>query len=85
MDDFETQSHFAITKGRVESDRVTRECLKALQKLMDGKHVRVCGKKAKIRIVGDVKDNKFMLDIVGLNDFDHIEFTVTKTGWGRFA
>jgi hypothetical protein len=82
MNDFETQAHFAMEKGKRDSDRLVQDCLDGLARLLHEQLVGVDDKLYRMKVIGK-NGGKIMLDINGLPGFDHIEFTVEKTGWGR--
>lgn len=69
---------FHLPKGTRDSDRVADKIIKELVDKLDGKAFTHNGTVCSIRRFGDKG-----VDVVGVEDFDHIEFTITKTGWGR--
>lgn len=85
MKDFEIQTNFAFEKGKRDTDRLVSKILLAFLRKLEGQHIEVNGKQCTIRRVGrgDIND-KLMVDILNPTDeYDHIEFTIEKTGWGR--
>lgn len=77
----ETQLHFLTSSGERQSDRLVADCLVGLASFLHGHYVQVDGKRYKMKVL--THDEKVMFDIEGLPGFDHIEFVITKTGWGR--
>ena len=85
-DDFTTQVDFAAQKGIRDTDRLVTECLMAIAPLLDGKTVRIEDKDCAVVCLKAHEKGKpyLMFDIRDPNEtYDHIEFTVNKTGWGR--
>lgn len=81
MDDTEATLHFQADSGERQSDRLVADCLVGISGLLHGHYVQVDGKQYKIKVL--THEEKVMFDIQGLPGFDHIEFVVEKTGWGR--
>lgn len=77
----ETQIHFQMESGKNQSDRLVHECLIGLAGLLHNQYVQVDGKQYKIEVIKQV--GSVMFDIKDLPGFDHIEFNIEKTGWGR--
>lgn len=69
---------FHIPQGSRETDRLEPELVKALVDCLDGQSFTYAGKECKIRRFA----NKGV-DVLGVEGFDHIEFCIKKTGWGR--
>lgn len=74
------QADFALRKGKRDSDRLVDDCLVGLAALLQGTFVQVDGKEYPIKVIG--QERRLMFDIEGLPGFDHVEFTIEKTGWG---
>jgi hypothetical protein len=81
MDDLETQAMFGIRKGQRESDRLVQDCLDGLTLLLHDKYVQINGKGYPVKVIAG--EGRIMFDIRNLPSFDHVEFTLEKTGWGR--
>lgn len=81
------QVHFAIEHGKRTTDRMVQGLLEAIsRKLSEG--IEYDGRKLQIKQLGSImKTNcevRLLFDVQNHDDtFDHIEFKVTKTGWGR--
>lgn len=75
------QIHFQMESGKNQSDRMVQDCLDGLAAHLDSSYVTVGDNIGVMKIVN--KEGRIMLDIKGLPGFDHIEFTIEKTGWGR--
>lgn len=83
MNDFESQSHFAMGKGRLDSDRLVEECFSRISSLLTGRDVTIAGRKGRLAVFGGKNGEYLMFDIrFETGSPDHIEFTVRKTGWG---
>lgn len=81
--DFEIQSHFALEKGRRDSDRMVEECFSKIGQLLTGQNVEVAGRKGRLVVFGGKIGEHLMFDIrFETGSPDHIEFTIRKTGWG---
>lgn len=74
------QAYFALEKGKRDSDRLVEDCLAGLALLLNDTFVQVNGRMYPIKVIG--REGRIMLDIKNLPGFDHIEFTIEKTGWG---
>lgn len=83
MDDFETQAHFGMEKGRRDSDRLMEDCFVGLISLLHDQFVQVDGKQYQMKVISKPDSDKIMFDIRDLPGFDHVEFVIKKTGWGR--
>lgn len=83
ISDFDTQAHFAMEKGKRDSDRIVEDCFAGLISLLHDQWVQVDGKLYQIKVVSKPNSEKIMFDIRNLPGFDHIEFVTKKTGWGR--
>lgn len=81
MNENDAQIHFQMESGKRQSDRMVEDCFAGIALLLTGRHVQVDGKAYPIKLLKT--DDKLMFDIVGLPGFDHVEFCVEKTGWGR--
>jgi len=77
MDITET-TNFALPKGNRETDRLEPELVKALVDCLEGQTFTYNGQLCTISRFGDKG-----VDVRGVDGFDHIEFCITKTGWGR--
>lgn len=83
MDDFETQAHFAMQKFRRDSDRMVEDCFVGLIALLHKAWVQIDGKQYQVEVISKPDSQKIMFDVRDLPGFDHIEFCIEKTGWGR--
>lgn len=79
----ELQGKLAIEKGRRDSERLMQDCFDGLSLLLHDQHVQVNGKGYPIKVINH--NGKLMFDIRDLLGFDHVEFTVEQTGWGRLV
>lgn len=77
----EAQVHFQMESGKRQSDRLVGECFVSLSGLLHGTYVQIDGKQYKIKVL--THKGKLMFDIMDLPGFDHVEFCIEKTGWGR--
>jgi hypothetical protein len=75
------QIHFAMQKGKRDSDRLVEECYIGLAGLLHGTYVQIDGNGYLIKVLAH--EGKVMFDIKNLPGFDHVEFVITKTGWGK--
>jgi hypothetical protein len=81
MNEDEARIHFQMESGQRQSDRLVQDCLDGLTMLLHKQYVQVNGKGYPVKVVA--ADGRIMFDIRGLPGFDHIEFIIEKTGWGR--
>lgn len=77
---------FVMKHGRNTSDRLVPELLKAIgEKLSEG--IILNGQLLKVEPLCEPteRDGQYSLlfDVKEIAGFDHIEFKITKTGWGR--
>lgn len=81
--DKETEAtlHFHTASGEQQSNRLVADCLVGLIALLHDKYVQVDGKQYKMKVLSH--DEKVIFDIQKLPGFEHIEFVIKKTGWGR--
>lgn len=79
--ELETQAHFLIESGNRKSERLVEDCFTGLCRLLHKQWVQVDGKMHQIKVIGS--GTRITFDIMDLPGFDHVEFTVTKTGWGH--
>lgn len=81
--DKETEAtlHFHTESGRNQSNRLMQECFVGLSGLLHGTYMQIDGKQYKIKVL--THEGKLMFDIMDLPGFDHVEFVIEKTGWGR--
>jgi len=86
MNEEEARIHFELESGKNQSDRMVYAVLGALAKHLDN-HIIVDGNMYDIRVLGAPTERNgeisLMFDVKDLPGFDHIEFTIKKTGWGR--
>lgn len=81
--DFEAQAHFAMEKGKRDSDRMAEECFSKIASLLTGQNVTIAGRKGRLVGIGGKTGEYLMFDIrFETGSPDHIEFTIRKTGWG---
>jgi len=78
----EAKVHFQLSTGKRQSDLLIQDCFDGLTALLQGQYVQVKGKSYRIKILS-MKNEKILFDIEYLPGFDHVEFCITKTGWGR--
>lgn len=83
--DLEIQANFAIEKGKRETDRLISDCLKEIRCALEGKEISLRGRLCKLKALSkDDNFEKLVFDVLNPSDtYDHIEFTIKKTGWGR--
>ncbi len=81
MNENDAQTHFQMESGKRHSDRMVEDCFVGIALLLTGRHVQVDGKAYPIKLLK--AEGKLMFDIMGLPGFDHVEFCIEKTGWGR--
>lgn len=87
-DDSLTQVMFAQQSAINESSRLCLDWLDAIASHLDGKTLTVNGRSCTMHKVGNAVvaesgESQIMLDVRQPSDnLDHIEFTLTKTGWG---
>lgn len=75
--------HFQTESGRRQSDRLVEDCFVGLISLLHDQFVQIDGKQYQMKVISKPDDDKIMFDIRDLPGFDHIEFVIKKTGWGR--
>lgn len=78
--DHTLQTELAIQKGIRESDRIAQDLIAVIQDILVSSSYEYNGKPIEFKAFGDKG-----IDIKGVDGFDHIEFTITKTGFGRMA
>lgn len=79
---------FALKHGKNTSDRLVPDIMQGISDILDGNRVFFNGRSCAIKKLGEVRQRdgewRFSFDVLNPDEtFDHIEFTVTKTGWGR--
>lgn len=79
----EAQVHFQMESGKRQSDRMVEDCFVGLVSLLHDQYVQVDGKPYQMKVVSKPDSDKILFDIRDLPGFDHIEFVIKKTGWGR--
>lgn len=82
MNKDDARAHFEMSSGQRQSDLLVQDCLDGLTALLHGQYLQVQGKLYRVKILS-TQENKILFDIKDLPGFDHIEFCITKTGWGR--
>lgn len=78
------RAQFALAHGKRTTDRLVPELLETIVTLLEGKSVG----NGFIKRLGDVRERdgewSVLFDVKNPDEtFDHIEFKITKTGWGR--
>lgn len=82
------QVYFALKHARNTTYRMVPDLLETIVKTLHGQEIDYNGKKCVLSRLGDVRERdgeyRVSFDVLNPDDtFDHIEFTITKTGWGR--
>lgn len=83
------ETHFQIESGNNISDRIAPILLRNMFFIMKDMKVPFQGKMCTLKLVGEPYKNEtsgeweLMFDVMGVEGFDHIEFILTQTGWGR--
>lgn len=83
-----TQANFALKKGRNTSDRLVPDIMKALMEAINKTTIEYEGTKQLKTLGTEIKQNDdgdwyLTFDVIEPGEgFDHIEFTIKKTGWG---
>lgn len=78
MSDIPTDAMFALKNGQNTSDRLETDLIAAIVETLVTHGITFNGKKCEIKPFGTLG-----FDIKGVDGFDHIEFKLVKTGWGR--
>lgn len=79
--DTEAHLHFLTVNGQRSSERLVEDCFVGLTALLHEKYVQIDGKQYLIKVVSH--EGSLMFDIKNLPGFDHLEFVIKNTGWGR--
>lgn len=85
----ETQAMFALKHGHNQTDSMVYDLMVSLSGLINASEVDFRGKKCKLKLLGlsrhgDDENFSLLFDVKNPDDtFDHVEFKITKTGWGR--
>lgn len=84
----ETQAMFAKKHGETTTNIMEPDLLAAIATLIDQKEVIYHGKPCQVKVLtvskNDVGKWRLLFDVKNPDDtFDHVEFNVVKTGWGR--
>ncbi len=74
----EAQMH--IEKAQREAARVSKELFRRLADYLDGKEI---SRDIKVSVLC-VRENNILFDLRGVDGFDHIEFKIEQTGFGRW-
>lgn len=77
----EVQLHFLTSTGERQAERLIEDCYVGLTNLLHEKYVQIDGKQYKMRVL--THEGKVMFDIENMPGFDHVEFCIKNTGWGR--
>lgn len=82
-----TQADFAMKHGQNTTDRIAPDLLEKIAELLNGKTIEYNGRTCLIKKVGGLYERdgewRFMFDVkYPCDQYDHVEFTVTKTGFG---
>jgi len=89
MANIETPIDLHIDHAKRTSDRISHEILLAISEFLRGKELPINGNAVTLKPLGEtgvgVRNDELSLlfDVLGVDGFDHIEFKVVKTGWGR--
>jgi hypothetical protein len=89
MSDMPPEAIFALKHGSNTTDRITPDLLKAIMETLANHGVVYNGDVRYCIPLGVGVDTdpdgewRLLFDIKGVDGFDHIEFKVTKTGWGK--
>jgi len=69
-----------IEKAQREAARVSKELFRRLADYLDGKEI---SRDIKVSVLC-VRENNILFDLRGVDGFDHIEFKIEQTGFGRW-
>jgi hypothetical protein len=84
-----TQAEFSVKHGRNTTDRMVPDLLQALADLINKSKIVYNGKECELKqlgdtVVSDAGEDMLVFDVKNPDDtFDHVEFKVVKSGWGR--
>jgi hypothetical protein len=80
----EEKIDFAMKKGERDTGRLVKECLLAFSRALGDRQCLVGNRACEFKVITKEIGDSLMVDITNPSDeYDHIEFTITKTGWGR--
>ena len=87
-DELTTQADFAIKHGKNTTDRMTPDLLKAICDTLTVNGIVYNGEKRTVKQLGEMLEQEgqhiLLFDVLCPDDtFDHVEFKVVKSGWGR--
>lgn len=74
----EEATNFHLPKGKRDSDRLEADIVKLLVDKLEGQTIVFEGKECQLKRFGNIG-----VDVLGIEGFDHVEFCIKKTGWGR--
>lgn len=80
---------FILKHGSRTTDRMVPDLLSAVRSKFDGAEINYNGKSCQIKCLGEPYQGgdgewKMLFDVKNPDEtFDHVEFLITKTGWGR--
>lgn len=82
------QALFALKHGKNVTDRMVPDLLTAIGNKLNGTSIKYNGRICELKILGDVSERNgevsLLFDVLKPDKtFDHVEFKITKTGWGR--
>lgn len=83
MSELPPETRFLIKHGTNISDRVVNDLYNAIAEFLNGKEIPFIGQSIKLKVLGDVSrtDREYLIfDVRDIDGFDHIEFTIKKTG-----
>jgi hypothetical protein len=82
-------NEFVHKHGENVTERMVPTLMEALAGLINKSEINHNGRSCKLKVLGSVKQDEddewsLMFDVLDPDDtFDHVEFNITKTGWGR--
>lgn len=88
-DNIEQPIEILVSHAQRTSDRVTNEILLAISECIRGKELHLNGQTLTLKPLGEtgvgVRNGELSLlfDVKHVEGFDHIEFKIVKTGWGK--
>jgi hypothetical protein len=74
------ETDFLVKHGINTSDRISKDLINVIQEILVSSSYEYKGKPLEFKAFGNSG-----IDVKGVDGFDHIEFTITKTGWGRWC
>jgi hypothetical protein len=82
---------FSLEHGKNTTNRMVESLLIAIAQVINTSHITYEGKSCRLKCLGagvsksdETGEWRLLFDVLDPNDmFDHVEFKITKTGWGR--